>query len=140
MSKINENQLIGMSRRDFIITSAGFGASIAIGNFSNCAKAAPTHTLPPLPFDENALEPVISAKTISFHYGKHHQGYVNKLNKQLIDTELAEMPLEEIITATADKADKNAIFNNAAQIWNHTFIGNSYRKSIIPPDPEAGNK
>jgi len=128
MSKINNKQLMGMSRRDFIITSAGLGASIAIGSFSNCAKAAPTHTLPNLPYDENALEPVISAKTISFHYGKHHQGYVNKLNKQLVDTELAEMPLDKIIMATANKADKIAIFNNAAQTWNHTF----YWKSLKP--------
>ena len=128
MSKINTNPPNEMSRRDFIITSAGLGASLAIGSFSNCAKAASTHTLPPLPYDEDALEPVISAKTISFHYGKHHQGYVNKLNKQLVDAEFSEMPLDKIITATADKADKSAIFNNAAQIWNHTF----YWKSLTP--------
>ena len=80
-----------------------------------------TLQLPALPYAENALEPVISAKTISFHYGKHHKGYVDTLNKLIAETEFANMPLEEIIMTTSGKADKAAIFNNAAQIWNHTF-------------------
>ncbi len=86
------------------------------------------HVLPPLPFGENALEPIISAKTISFHYGKHHKGYVDNLNKLVAGTEFAGMPIEKIITATAGKADKTAIFNNASQAWNHTF----YWNSLIP--------
>jgi Fe-Mn family superoxide dismutase len=77
--------------------------------------------LPTLPYADNALEPVISAKTISFHYGKHHKAYVDNLNKLAEGTEFAGMPLEKIITATAGKADKTAIFNNAAQAWNHAF-------------------
>jgi Fe-Mn family superoxide dismutase len=77
--------------------------------------------LPPLPYADNALDPVISTNTISFHYGKHHKGYVDNLNKLIAGTEFAEMTLEKIIAATAGKADKVAIFNNAAQIWNHTF-------------------
>ena len=79
------------------------------------------HVLPSLPYAENALEPVISAKTIGFHYGKHHKGYVDNLNKLVAGTEFVDLPLEKIITQTAGKADKAAIFNNAAQTWNHTF-------------------
>jgi Fe-Mn family superoxide dismutase len=84
--------------------------------------------LPPLPYAENALEPVISAKTIGFHYGKHHKGYVDNLNKLIAGTELANLPLEKIVTQTAGKADKTAIFNNAAQAWNHAF----YWRSLKP--------
>ena len=83
------------------------------------------YALPPLPYSEDALAPVISAKTISFHYSKHHKGYVDNLNKAVAGTEFAGMPLEKIITATAGKADKTAIFNNASQAWNHTFYWNS---------------
>jgi len=91
-------------------------------------ESAAVYVLPPLPYAENALEPVISAKTISFHYGKHHKGYVDNLNKLVAGTEFAGMPLETIITVTAGKADKAAIFNNASQAWNHTF----YWKSLTP--------
>lgn len=83
------------------------------------------HALPPLPYADNALEPVISAKTLGFHYGKHHKTYVDNLNKLVAGTELADKSLEEVITATAGQADKAGIFNNAAQVWNHTFYWNS---------------
>lgn len=88
-------------------------------------KSASPHVLSPLPYADNALEPVISAKTIGFHYGKHHKGYVDNLNKLVAGTEFADLTLENIITATAGKADKTAIFNNAAQTWNHTFYWHS---------------
>jgi Fe-Mn family superoxide dismutase len=78
-------------------------------------------TLPPLPYADNALAPVISAQTIGFHYGKHHKTYVDNLNKLVAGSELAGMSLEQIVTATAGKADKAGFFNNAAQVWNHTF-------------------
>lgn len=83
------------------------------------------HILPPLPYPDNALDPVISANTLSFHYGKHHKAYVDNLNKLITGTELADLSLEEVIAATAGKADKVGIFNNAAQVWNHTFYWNS---------------
>jgi len=83
------------------------------------------HVLPPLPYVENALEPAISAKTIGFHYGKHHKGYVDNLNKLVVGTEFAGLPLDKIIVATAGKSDKAAIFNNASQAWNHAFYWNS---------------
>jgi len=82
-------------------------------------------TLPTLPWADNALDPVISAKTISFHYGKHHKTYVDNVNKLIAGTELADLPLEKIVTATAGKSDKVGIFNNAAQVWNHTFYWHS---------------
>jgi Fe-Mn family superoxide dismutase len=86
------------------------------------------HVLPPLPYADNALDPVISANTIGFHYGKHHKGYVDNLNKLVAGTEFANQALEKIIAGTAGKADQAAIFNNAAQIWNHTF----YWRSLKP--------
>ena len=83
------------------------------------------HVLPALPFADNALDPVISANTLSFHYGKHHKTYVDNLNKLVTGTELADLSLEQVIAASSGRADKVGIFNNAAQIWNHTFYWNS---------------
>ena len=83
--------------------------------------------LPPLPYAQDALAPVISAETLSFHYGKHHKAYVDNLNKLVAGTELADTPLEKVIAATAGKPDKAGMFNNAAQIWNHTFFWNSLK-------------
>jgi superoxide dismutase, Fe-Mn family len=80
---------------------------------------------PALPYAENALEPVISAKTIGFHYGKHHKAYVDNLNKLIAGTEFEGLPLEEIIKKTVRKPEYTGIFNNAAQVWNHTFFWNS---------------
>jgi Fe-Mn family superoxide dismutase len=77
------------------------------------------HKLPELPYAKDALAPHISAETIEYHYGKHHAAYVNNLNKLIAGTELAELPLEEII-----KKATGGIFNNAAQVWNHTFYWN----------------
>lgn len=75
-----------------------------------------TFSLPELPYSKDALEPHISKETLEYHYGKHHQAYVTNLNKLIPDTEFASMELEEII-----KKAKGGIFNNAAQVWNHTF-------------------
>ena len=96
--------------------------------------AAP-HLLPPLPYEDDALDPVISAKTIGFHYGKHHKGYVDTLNKLVAGTELADLPLEKLIAKTADKPGKGAIFDNAAQAWNHAFYWHSLRPKGggVPP-------
>ncbi len=98
----------------------------------NATQASPPATasaieLPPLPFAQDALEPYVSAKTLNFHYGKHHQTYVDNLNKLIEGTPLAEQPLESIIRETAGAADTTAIFNNAAQVWNHTFFWNSMK-------------
>jgi Fe-Mn family superoxide dismutase len=83
--------------------------------------------LPPLPWAENALEPVISAKTISFHYGKHHAAYIKKLNELVTGTRFESMPLERVIAETAGHPDSQKIFNQAAQAWNHTFFWNCLR-------------
>jgi Fe-Mn family superoxide dismutase len=81
-----------------------------------------TFELPLLPWADNALEPTISAKTISFHYGKHHKAYVDNLNKMVAGTDLESKSLEDIIKATANDTSKTGVFNNAAQVWNHTFF------------------
>jgi len=82
------------------------------------------HTLPELPYANDALAPVISAETISYHYGKHHQGYVNKLNAQIEGTPNADLGLEDLIQKVAGDTNEQGMFNNAAQIWNHTFYWN----------------
>ena len=90
-------------------------------------EKAALHVLPPLPYTDNALDPVVSTNTIGFHYGKHHKGYVDTLNKLIAGTELSNHSLEKLIAETAGKADKVAIFDNAAQTWNHTFYWRSLR-------------
>jgi Fe-Mn family superoxide dismutase len=77
------------------------------------------HVLPPLPYAKDALEPVISAETIDYHYGKHHQAYVTNLNKLVPGTEFENASLEEIVMKSS-----GGMFNNAAQVWNHTFYWN----------------
>jgi Fe-Mn family superoxide dismutase len=83
--------------------------------------------LPELPFAKDALEPHIKASTLDFHYGKHHQAYVTNLNKMIEGTDLSGKSLEEIILASKGDAAKAGIFNNAAQVWNHTFYWNSMK-------------
>lgn len=78
------------------------------------------HTLPPLPYAMDALAPIISKETLEFHYGKHHQTYVTNLNNLIPGTEFESASLEEIV-----KKSSGGVFNNAAQIWNHTFYWNS---------------
>jgi Fe-Mn family superoxide dismutase len=102
------------------------------------AVASP-QVLPPLPYADNALGDVISANTIGFHYGRHHKGYVDNLNKLIAGTVLEDLSLEKIIVDTAAKADKTEVFHNAAQAWNHTF----YWRSLSPRgggEPPAGLK
>lgn len=77
-------------------------------------------SLPELPYSKDALAPHISTETLEFHYGKHHQGYVNKLNAAVEGTDMAEKSLEEIV-----KSASGGVFNNAAQVWNHTFYWHS---------------
>ncbi len=86
------------------------------------------HKLPPLPYAKEALAPYISAETLEYHHGKHHKAYVDNLNKLIPGTEFERLPLEEII-----KRASGGIFNNAAQVWNHTFYWNCMA-------PKAGGK
>jgi Fe-Mn family superoxide dismutase len=86
-------------------------------------------TLPLLPYGKDALAPYISANTLEFHYGKHHQAYVDNLNKLIAGTDLAEKSLENIIKIAAGDTAKAGIFNNAAQVWNHSFYWQCLKKA-----------
>jgi superoxide dismutase, Fe-Mn family len=116
----------GVTRRE-VLVGAGSLALAMTGLNTKMGKAE-ISDLPPLPYPENALEPVISARTIGFHYGKHHQAYLTNLNKLTAGTPMENWPLEKIMSDTADNPEKIGIFNNAAQVWNHTF----YWKSLKP--------
>jgi len=89
--------------------------------------------LPDLPYERKALEPHISERTLEFHHGKHHASYVKKTNDLLEGTALADKPLEEIIQAAFKDQKKTALFNNAAQVWNHSFFWNCMT-------PDGGNE
>ncbi len=83
-------------------------------------------TLPPLPYSQDALTPHISQETLEYHYGKHHQTYVTNLNKLTAGTEFESMPLEEVIMKS-----KGGVFNNAAQVWNHTFYWHCLSPKVV---------
>ena len=84
--------------------------------------------LPPLPYPNDALEPYVSAKTLEFHHGKHHKTYVDTLNRLVEGKPEEKQSLEEIIAATHHDDSKTTMFNNAAQVWNHTFFWNCMTK------------
>lgn len=124
----------GMNRRAFLSTTLTASA-LAAGALSgipgvfrlseaHAADAAP-FDFPNLPFAQDALEPVISGNTLSFHYGKHHKGYWRKTNDFVKGTKYATMALPDIVKTAATDPGATAIFNNAAQFWNHTFYWNS---------------
>ncbi len=116
-----------MKRRDFLAIS--IGTAIISGFPAIIGKAKPRE-FPPLPYEENALAPVISAQTVNIHYNKHHKGYFEPVNKLTAGTALVEAPLEEIILKTyKDKNNLNnpSLFNMASQVWNHTFYWNSMK-------------
>ncbi|HKI98861.1 MAG TPA: superoxide dismutase [bacterium] len=91
------------------------------------------HSLPPLPYNKDALAPHISAETLEFHYGKHHAAYVTNLNKLIEGTEFADAALEAIV-----KKASGGLFNNAAQTWNHTFYWNSMSPTKSAPSQALG--
>lgn len=93
--------------------------------------------LPALPYSYTALEPFLSAQTLEFHHDKHHATYVNNLNQLTQDTALADQTLETVILATYEEHGKASIFNNAAQVWNHTFYWNCMKPNGggIPANP-----
>lgn len=122
-----------MERREFLKVSAGFGAwaMLRMSGLMTIGSAQARETfisLPPLPYDKTALEPFVSARTLEFHYGKHHQGYVNKVNRFIKGTRYQDMVLPDIIRETYGLEHKKAIYNNAAQVFNHTFYWNSMKK------------
>src|SRR5215217_965524 len=89
--------------------------------------------LPDLPYPSDALEPVVSARTLSFHHGKHHKAYVDTLNTLLADAGESPATLEEVVIAVAGDASKKKLFNNAAQAWNHAFFWDSMTPEKAAP-------
>ena len=109
-----------LTRKQFTFKTVAAAAVVSTSAIAGKGNAMKTITLEKLPYAENALSPIISANTISFHYGKHHAGYVKTLNTLILGTKYEGMSLEEIVKASA--LDANApVFNNAAQAWNHAF-------------------
>ena len=121
---------MGITRRSFLKLAAGSAALAAAPSFASSPTRMPlptkdramSFTLPPLPYAKDALAPHISANTFDFHHGKHHNAYVVKLNELVAGTEFEKASLEEIIMASAKDSSKAALFNNAAQHWNHSFF------------------
>jgi Fe-Mn family superoxide dismutase len=124
------------ARRGFLkisIATAGLALGAAAGEAKAAVKlGASPLTQPPLPFAPGALDPVISERTIGFHYGKHHKAYFDNVNKAVAGTPLAAASLEQIITETAGVPERTGLFNNAAQAWNHNFYWTS-----LSPQPQA---
>ena len=113
------------SRRDVLRLSAAAGLMVMAGGLIRPDAAwAEAYTAPPLPYPENALEPVISARTVSFHYGKHTMGYFANANKLVAASPLAGKSLEEVFLAAGKDPKLTGIFNNTAQAWNHVFYWN----------------
>lgn len=120
--KTNQNLV---SRRDFCkytisagVALASFSALSSVASFAASGKG---FTMPPLPYAENALEPHISANTISYHYGKHTKAYYDAVNKLVIEKNISAPSLEEVFIKAAKSPEGTALFNNAAQAFNHTF-------------------
>jgi Fe-Mn family superoxide dismutase len=131
---VSDDEIAAPARRDFLAASA-LAAGVAAMTAAPARAAIPARrigasplTQPPLPFADTALAPVISARTIGFHYGKHHKGYFDTLAKLIAGTPMAGQTLEEIVLATAGDPAQVKIFNNAAQCWNHNF----YWASLSP--------
>jgi len=133
----------GNNRREFIqgtgaVVVAVGATALAAGCNGATAGPGPRRATSPatggpftqekLPYAPNALAPIVSARTLSFHYGKHHAGYLSKLNKAAAGTPMAKQSLVEIIKATAGKDDQVGVFNNAAQAWNHAFYWQSMQQ------------
>jgi Fe-Mn family superoxide dismutase len=118
-----------LDRRGFLLASAGAAFALVLGGVACSTRPDPSHALPPLPWPEDALEPVISARTIRFHYGQHHRIYAENLARLTQGTEFARQPLERVILATAGVPARQALFHNAAQTWNHSF----HWRSLRPP-------
>jgi Fe-Mn family superoxide dismutase len=122
-----------LTRREFVVGAAAGAAVVgATLVWPRRAAAAPLG-LAPLPYPENALDPYLSANTVSVHYGKHHRGYVDTANKLVAGTNLADLPLEKLVMAVSRDPNQSRLFNAAAQVWNHDFYWKSMR-------PKGGGK
>jgi Fe-Mn family superoxide dismutase len=132
---------LGPPRREVLKLSL-VAASLTLGAAAKAASPAALKigssplVQPALPFAVDALAPTISERTIGFHYGKHHKGYFDNLNKLVAGTPMAQESLESIIIQTADAPEKAGVFNNAAQAWNHNF----YWLSLSPQSQNPSGK
>lgn len=135
---------VALRRRGLLsIVLAGFVmAGMGALGLSGCSQgvAAPPVQLPPLPYSQNALEPYISQKTVEFHYSKHHLAYVDKTNELIRGTDFATLPLAEIVKQSAGSPEKVAIFNSAAQVWNHDFYWQSMKPGGSKPEGDLLKK
>ncbi|MGC3982297.1 MAG: superoxide dismutase [Steroidobacteraceae bacterium] len=129
---------VNYSRRALL--KAGSALAVASIGAPYIAHAEDAFLLPELPYADNALAPTISSNTLGFHYGKHHKGYLDNLNKLVAGTPYAEMSLRQIVVDTYGKADKLAIYNNAAQSLNHTYYWMSMRAKGGGEPPAATKK
>ncbi len=133
MAHDNRDDALSITRRQVLAVGAVAVAGAALGGeaVAQAPKAAPSaggpFVLMKLPYPENALEPAVSAKTVSFHYGKHHKAYVDKTNDLVKGTDLAGKSLEDVIRASAGNPDKAPLFNASAQVWNHDFYWRSMK-------------
>jgi Fe-Mn family superoxide dismutase len=117
-----------VTRRRLFSTALAAGSLVTIlGTRKALSQTTASFPLPPLPYSDDALAPVISSTTMGFHYGKHHRAYVDNLNRLIAGSDLAGKSLEDVVKATTGDPDRVAIFNNAAQDWNHIFYWNSMR-------------
>lgn len=117
----------GLTRRQLLAGAVVLAAGGAMAGASCKTGSAAAVELPPLPYAENALSPYISSNTLHFHYGKHQQGYIDTCNRLLAGSELAGESLEAIVAATTGDPAQVALFNAAAQAWNHDFYFRSMR-------------
>jgi Fe-Mn family superoxide dismutase len=127
-TSLNRRALLGQAAAVFATTALPWATARAAETLKKSPFKTPI-AAPTLAYDQAALAPVISANTVGFHFGKHHLGYFNKLKELVPEKDLASMTLEELVqrNAPAAGAAPSAIFNNAAQIWNHNFYWDSLR-------------
>ena len=119
---------MSISRRGVLRLAAGAGLMFLAGGLLRPENAwAAAFAAPPLPYAENALEPVISARTVSFHYGKHTLGYFDNANKLVEQSPFAGQPLDKVFLEAAKDPKMVGLFNNAAQAWNHVFYWNGLK-------------
>lgn len=129
MDKSDSPETTSLTRREFnALAAAAVTVTVAAGAFPGSVMAAEAFPLPPLPYAQDALEPVISAKTLSFHYGKHTKAYYDNMNKMLEGKPGTGFTLDKVFQDAAKDPSATALFNNAAQAWNHTFYFQGLKK------------
>jgi superoxide dismutase, Fe-Mn family len=114
-------------RRQAMTGAIALAATVLVAPAILRAETKIAEAMPPLPYPDDALAPVISANTIGFHYGKHHRAYYDNMVRLVAGTDFANQSVEDIVRTTLVNPSRTALYNNAAQVWNHTFYWNSMR-------------